>query len=97
MKKSRDEMSELDDKIELSIYHINNAKSAGNEIAEIMTEIRMSRQMVEEGLLGEKLYENYVQRRKKDVKNLIAHTYSNMQLDKIEGNLDRVFEKEETK
>lgn len=95
MKKDRLEMEKLDDKIGVDIMHLNQAQSIGNELTEAAVEIRMARQMVEEGLFDEELYESYVVRRKKDVKNLVAQIYGNMELDKVECNFDKVFEKEE--
>lgn len=92
MNKTRDEMIKLDEEVELNIYNINQAISIGNEISQIATEIRMARQVTEEGILEEEKYKDYTKRRLKDIKNLVAQVYGNMGLDKIESNFDKVFE-----
>lgn len=50
--------------------------------------------LVEEGLLDGELYKNFAERQKKDVKNLIAQIYANMELDKVKSNFDKIFDKE---
>lgn len=94
MKKSRLEMRDLDDKIGINVIYLNQTQDIGNELSEVAIEVRMARQMVEEGIFDEVLYKDYVDRRKKDIKNLIAQIYGNMELDNVKCNFDKVFEKD---
>lgn len=94
MKKNRNEMEQLGEEINLSTYHIRQAKGMGNEIAEIMAKVDMLNGLVEEGLMDVELYKSYVQRQKKSVKSMIAQIYANMELDKVESMFDKVFKKE---
>lgn len=94
MKKNRLEMRDLDDKIGINVIHLNQTQGIGNELSEVAIEVRMARQMVEEGIFDEVLYKDYVDRRKKDIKNLIAQIYGNMELDNVKCNFDKVFEKD---
>lgn len=90
--KNRDEMEAIGDEISLSIYHIRQAQSIGHEISTIMSKVEMLNGLVEQELLGVEIYKSYAERQKKDIKNLIAQVYANMELDKVKGNFDRVFE-----
>lgn len=94
MKKNRNEMEQLGEEINLSIYHIRQAKGMGNEIAEIMSKVDVLNELVEEGLIDVEIYKNNVQYQKKNVKNMIAQIYANMELDKVVSVFDKVFEKE---
>lgn len=90
--KTRDEMEAIGDEFGLSTYHIKQAQSIGHEISTIMSKVEMLNSLVGEELLDEELYKNFAERQKKDIKNLIAQLYANMELDKVRSSFDRVFE-----
>lgn len=94
LNKNRDEMKKIGEEIDMSIYHIRQAKGMGNEIADIMSKVDMLNGLVEEGLMDAELYKSYALRQKVDVKSMIAQIYANMELDKVECVFDKIFEKE---
>ena len=93
----RDDMRELNKELNCTGYTVNKVKSMGNEIADIMARIELSSGMVEEGLLDEEIYKNFVARQKREIKDILYETYKGLGLDEAEGHFDYKMERQDKK
>lgn len=91
----REQLELIEKELHFTGYARNKVKAMGNEIADITGKIEMLSGLVREDLLNEELYQNYVLRQKKELKDIIAEIYSYLHLEDVKGHYDHVFKEPE--
>ncbi len=88
---SREEFEKINDEVRCSVYARNRIKSMGHELAEIMTKVEFAAAMMGDGLLSPELYAKIMMGHRKEVKDILAQTYTYLKLHEVEGHYDQAF------
>lgn len=88
------DIQKLNEEIDCTGYAIRGVRGAGNEVSDIASRIDTLSNMVEEGLLDEDIYKDYVCRQKREIKDLLAKVYSFLNLNEVKGRLDGAFKED---
>ena len=72
---------ELDKKLGINNYRLNNAKSYANQITEEITRISMAWGLVEEGLLDAEMVKGFIERQIKEINQSVDDMKSYLRVD----------------